>query len=442
MPFEVRPFGTFRFPKTAAPHFLQVSAGFCAIAEQQGPVVESVRRSPECSRLFVDGSMPIHSLAQVDDAFLEMLVRDRVLEDRTLEYKRDLPTDHREFAADVVAFANSLGGLILYGIEEGRDEHNRRFPQAVCGAAGDREKDMLRLEQMIRDKITPRILGVKIKSIGEYPRGSVIAVEIPRSWIGPHMVNVHAPPFFGRGGSGRYPLSYDEIRAAYFLTASAPERVRQFRDDRISQISLDETPLWLGSRGRVILHLVPTSAFDVLGSKHIISLPFDRSLIRTMCSQVQLQRYNLDGLVASCADSIDGVRCAAYTQLFHSGCVEFVESFSLALGRTASRVVLDVIALEEQVVRSVQDALTLFQQLETPPPIAVLLTLLGAKGALVKHKTETSAEFDRDVARLPEVILDDLMCDVRSLRPLFDGLWQAAGVAGSPSYAPDGRWAS
>ncbi len=50
---------------------------------------------------------------------IEALVTDAVPEDRTIEYKQQLPggtdEDKREFLADVSSFANAAGGDVLYG---------------------------------------------------------------------------------------------------------------------------------------------------------------------------------------------------------------------------------------------------------------------------------------------------------------------------------------
>jgi predicted HTH transcriptional regulator len=54
-------------------------------------------------------------------------------EDRAIEYKLDLPggnEDRREFLRDGSAFANALGGDILYGIEE-----NAGLPTAAPGVS-------------------------------------------------------------------------------------------------------------------------------------------------------------------------------------------------------------------------------------------------------------------------------------------------------------------
>jgi predicted HTH transcriptional regulator len=75
--------------------------------------------------------------ATLDD--LRTLVANQIPESPILEYKEALPTrsdgDRKEFLADVSAFANTSGGVIIYGIRELRDGRGRTtgLPEATVG---------------------------------------------------------------------------------------------------------------------------------------------------------------------------------------------------------------------------------------------------------------------------------------------------------------------
>src|SRR5260221_10933430 len=64
-------------------------------------------------------------IEQITSADLEQLVTNGVGESRTLEYKEALPggadQDKRQFLADV-SFANAIGGDLVYGARESRDQ--------------------------------------------------------------------------------------------------------------------------------------------------------------------------------------------------------------------------------------------------------------------------------------------------------------------------------
>ncbi len=61
-------------------------------------------------------------VGEINEQDLLALIDGRVVENRQLEYKRDLPggtdRDKRELVRDVVAFANSAGGHIVFGYGE------------------------------------------------------------------------------------------------------------------------------------------------------------------------------------------------------------------------------------------------------------------------------------------------------------------------------------
>lgn len=62
---------------------------------------------------------PIDALNEQD---ILDLVDNEMSEGKTLDYKRDLPADNNdgkaEFLADVVSFANTAGGYMLFGVDE------------------------------------------------------------------------------------------------------------------------------------------------------------------------------------------------------------------------------------------------------------------------------------------------------------------------------------
>jgi hypothetical protein len=54
---------------------------------------------------------------------------------------------------------------------------------------------------------------------------------------------------------------------------------------------------------------------------------------------------------------------------------------------------------------------------------------------------ETS-DLDRDGLLLPDVLVEDFdQAPALILKPLFDAVWQAAGLLGSMNYYSDGYWA-
>lgn len=128
------------------------------------------------------------SFDEVTAADIAGLIADGVREVRTIEYKAMLPgggdDDRREFLFDVSSFANAAGGDLLYGVPA--------IDGVPCEPIGLSELNpdpaILRMESMVRDGISPRIPGIRMRCIDGFSNGPVLLLRVPKSWSGPHMV--------------------------------------------------------------------------------------------------------------------------------------------------------------------------------------------------------------------------------------------------------------
>lgn len=123
-------------------------------------------------------------------ADLDRLITDGVQESLTLDYKGAAALTpmtesvKTEISKDVSAFANSAGGIIVYGLRE-----VNQLPAALEPIDTNlvtRE----RLEQVIDSRIQRRIDGLRIKQIN-IPGGAVFVVAVPQSLRAPHMASDH-----------------------------------------------------------------------------------------------------------------------------------------------------------------------------------------------------------------------------------------------------------
>jgi predicted HTH transcriptional regulator len=88
-------------------------------------------------------------LDEIIEADLQRLIDDHLEENRQLECKRELPgtsdADKKEFVRDVVSFANSAGGHIIFGIAESNGIPTK--PAPISEARIDEAKLRLGLSQ-------------------------------------------------------------------------------------------------------------------------------------------------------------------------------------------------------------------------------------------------------------------------------------------------------
>ena len=117
---------------------------------------------------------------------LEKLINNKIEENLELEYKSADSIGKsigkkKEISKDVSAFANSNGGVLIYGIKEFDEKDKRHLPQKIDPI--DRttySKEWL--EQVINSNISPRINGIKITSISLNNTNEVAyVVNIPKS---------------------------------------------------------------------------------------------------------------------------------------------------------------------------------------------------------------------------------------------------------------------
>lgn len=177
------------------------------------------------------------ALEAIDESDLQALIDDGVAEGKTIEYKQELPgNDHeavREFLSDVSSFANAAGGHLIFGVRE-----DGGLPVEIDGLQNinvDQVKQ--RLENSIRDNMEPRLPGVAVQEISLQSGDVVIIIRISRSWALPHVVKFQRHwRFYSRNSAGKYPLDVAELLAAFGLSETMADRIKSFRNERLSMI--------------------------------------------------------------------------------------------------------------------------------------------------------------------------------------------------------------
>ena len=159
---------------------------------------------------------------------LNQLIIDQTSEKRTIDYKQTLELDgdekKKEFLADIVSFANTNGGLIIYGMKE-----ENGVPIELIGISS-KNFDILkgRLESIIRDGIAPKLNIVTVIEVEIAEEIEAIVIKIPKSFASPHLVSFKkSSKFYARNSShGKYQLDISEIRANILATETIYESIR------------------------------------------------------------------------------------------------------------------------------------------------------------------------------------------------------------------------
>jgi len=203
-----------------------------------------------------------------------------------------------------------------------------------------------------------------------------------------------------------------------------------------------EAPHRLVPGALLVGHFVPTqSAF---GTIQIDPIPYMRQRALPILGEtVPFSRINADGALAVRNPRPDGTY--GYSQLFRNGYFETVKV--LPYGEGGSYAQLGSVAYEKHFI----DVLRLLREeyihLGIGTETTCMVSILNAdyvQLGLDRHRymlDDHQGYFDRKILVLPDVLLYEDLAEAQALKPVFDLIWQSAGMERSANYDADGNWA-
>jgi Putative DNA-binding domain len=378
-------------------------------------------------------------LDQIVKEDLQYLVDNSVQERKTLEYKATLPdnsdSDKKEFLADVSSLANTEGGDLVFGIRESNGVLESDIGLEVTNA----DAEIARIENILRDGISPR-LSVDMRVVEVSGNKKVIILRTKASLEAPHRVIFKGhDKFYKRNSNGKYPIDVGELRSSFLQSGEITDRIRRFRLSRISDIKAGDTPFPLASTSSFItIHVLPLSSFSTsfrIDAKSLLALKEGgySNLFSPFASHGWHHRINLDGVVAYSTQQ-EVVR--KYTQMYRDGRIEAVECDILPRTDTDRQKILPMYYIEDQTMKCVVKMLRLLSEFELQPPFFVFLSLVGVRGFTVSkprdHFFLDTAPITQNELLLPEAIIESASENLQhKFRPIFDMIWNAAGVSRS-----------
>ena len=375
----------------------------------------------------------------VEFSDLEALLDNQVAEGKMIEYKKELVTnassDKDPFLAGVSAFANTVGGDFIIGIEA-----KDGIPINLSGANfTNADAEILKLEQILQSGLEPRLPSVNVKDI-QSPKGeNFILVRVNKSWIAPHKVKANEK-FYGRNSKGKYPLDVSELRTAFMLSEQITDRIRNFRLERVRKIKQqDELPVELADGAKLILHLVPLSAFISSFEINLQELEENPNNLLKLSISSANRFINLDGIVSYSRNAEN--KSYDYAQLFRNGSLESIHVF----GTHNNEKFLPSTSCERILIKCINDHRELLSYMGIEFPLTIFVSLIDVKD----YEFEISGNIwgfekrksDRNNLFFPEQIISRKEDEsVTILRPIFDKLWNAFGLGRSYNYNENGEW--
>jgi hypothetical protein len=384
-------------------------------------------------------------LGEITEDHFQRLIAAQAAESLHVEYKRETygtnDDQRREYLADVSSFANSAGGDLVIGMIAAKGT-----PTRVHRFEGDADAERLRLEQMARDGLHPRITNLQTRAVGLSGGGFVIVVRVPKSYNPPHrIIFKNNARFWARSSAGKYEPNVEELRRIFSEIPLLAERVRAFRTERTARIAAHETPVGLLDGGNLVLHVVPFAAFDFGQSLSLDRVAAQPHLFVPIDSRAaQNYQITFDGLITtSNAEGLSKPQ-RAYVQVPRSSAVEAVAS---SLSRGEETLILPHI--EAMIVKYSRSYAVSLQKFGAEPPFAILVSLVDIKGKRILQGVSNdprfgSAVLNHDQYNFVETIFENVPLDnndaAKQLRATLDHLANAAGLPSSPYFDDNGDY--
>jgi len=259
--------------------------------------------------------------------------------------------------------------------------------------------------------------------------------------MGPHRVSFKAwDRFYTRSTNGKYRFDVQELRSAFILSETIGEKIKEFKEKRISDIYSNNLPLPFYESPKIALHLIPMSAFNPRHKYDLKQLSlYD---IQPIGSSTFDKRYNIDGLLTYSYFS-GKKRSFSYVQLYRNAIIEAVDSYLIWSGIDGKTI--PITAVEDELIKVVQRYIEVYRKFNIEAPIFLFLTLIDVKEFRISRSKilwiDEPYPIDRDIVQIPEIIIEDYNFDPpQLLKPIFDSIWNACGYERSFNYSVDGVW--
>jgi hypothetical protein len=393
----------------------------------------------------------------IDLSTLERLKANGVSESRTIDYKRDEPAKDREaFLANVTSLANTLGGYLLYGVDA---SEGGGTPSAFPGfGVEDTDLYELRLNQMVRDNVDPRMPPPDYRWIDVASGRKALVVRVRQSWSAPHAAMRHGR-YYLRTSNGKQPMDTHELRNAFLLAGRGEEQFELFCSSRAKTIVLEGPAAHQSERfcalqpGLVLVcHIAPLASMARNVTLDIRSaLPKFANIApaRAVAGWHVARQPNASGFLARIDAGASTQPTHGYCQVFRRGAIESVAVFEPTQHQHMRDGIPTLYAgyFERVAIGEIRRGIALLRDLELGGPILTQLRILrGAAFVLQSGGFQSYADSHRvplgtNALALPPIVFDDPETKVgKALRPAFDAFWQAFGRGGCAHYSETGDW--
>ena len=391
------------------------------------------------------------SIEEIALSDLNELIENQVTENQYIDYKECPYGNNKELLNDISSFANANGGLILIGLEEELDAEgkNTGIPKALIGIDDNVDQLKLKYESIIRDGTQPRIIGMQMAAVNLEDGKKIFIMKIPNSLNSPHMITIQGSQrFYIRNSAGKHPMNISEIRTGFLSGANIERKINNFIIERLANIKINQGSVKLmDSPHYLVAHVIPYSSqsdYNKINPKTLLS-----NVIHLQPLSITggwNDRFNLHGLITY-ASSKQIPMPHSYVQLFRTGLIESVDNYLFS--QKDKKKIIPSTMFEKNIVDSIHKYLLALKKIGLSPPLLISIALLGVKEyRLLIHPQfyshcNSNGLIEEDDLILPDTVINEFPRGIEELatflKPIFDGLWNAAGFPESLNYE-NGNW--
>lgn len=380
---------------------------------------------------------------------LETLISENVSENQELEFKEHIcvnnDAEKKEFLYDVSSFANANGGSIIYGIKE-----QNGSAHSIVSINESIDKLICKLENLLRDSIEPRIIGILIYEVKSLNDKSVLVIEIPRSWQGPHQVTLQKTnKFYSRNSAGKYLLNVHELKNAFLRNEGIQQRITNWNIDRINAIVSRNGFVDFQDHGKVLVNIIPLNSFDSYSSlSHNISLIYNRSFC-PLSANATNSVINFEGVIFTSQQANGNFH--SYLQVYKNGIIETATDFLLRPYDQKLEIPFfsassPGVHFEQDLIKCLEEILKIYSAVGLRQPFLILISLIDIKGYKIGLSTDANfqkshVKIKSNVLQLQPIFIEYMEIEVEKvLKPAFDQIWNVFGYEGSMNYDRNSNW--
>ena len=372
------------------------------------------------------------AIDEIKESDLQNLITSGVPESERIDYKREFFTEseNKNISKFVSSFANTHGGHLVFGMDE-----ENGLPTELCGIQiEDVDEKKSTLSRMIRTCIEPVITGVNVEDVKLENGKYAIVIRIPKSWNLPHRVTVKGHnKFYIRHNTESIETRYEELKNLFHHGSSVQKQIQLFRDERIARISAGETHVPLASKYKLVLHIVPFSAYASNDVIDIDTVYLNHQCFHTICAYGLSSYYTLEGIL-----NLSGNSSSSYTQIYRNGILESVCAYDLQgvkdFATSEEIVVFKELSFMSDVYREFDCYIRGLQKIGISPPLTVMLSLINFKNVWMEdrnnRRTDHTHRFKSNKILVPSININEFGNDYDDiLKDMLDILWNAAGIS-------------